>query len=643
MQRAADMAGRGSYCKTSCFNCRLKKRKCDGQEVCAYCAKHQLRCERTQKDNRSVRLSTSETTDLREEAVFLKGVVAQISDLADNDNATEHSTVYKIRAVLRRCADAGPAPCVSKRIPVSVGASGGGEYSVFGPTSAFHTLVDMTGGLRADSREADVHQSPAIQACVGHFFKWLYPDITVFIHRESFLNEFLQRLASTKYCSQELVHAIAALGAKCSDSAEERDLAPTFYENARAAIFANKVCEPQINTLQALLCLSLYELGDGNALASWMLSGMALRMGYDLGFQLNPQDWTMETPHSVMAKTDIMVRSRIYWGCYIVDHFVSLIMGRPVTVRKTEATVPSSKMLPNAENIDAYVFSDAGGDNIDAALTIEPLCAIGDCVGALLADIFSAYTADDSIAGLTRAKVVQYNTRLADWRRKLPSALRWTRSSLAGMRYNPTLMNFRLMYYVVVICLNRPFLTASAAEFPGQLPRQIFDDALAELAQLLDTFNASGYPPSILVVYSSILALSVLLLQLQALAEAALVEPGVSGASLAPMEPNTEQLSHLSVFCRTVSAAALRWKLAARSALFFRNKVAAMPYASVQRILEAQQEPLNLTQMDFDQVLEMDEDMFLWGNQDNLLTNILEFWEHDGARCGPDVTRRFPS
>lgn len=618
------MVSRGGYCSLSCLNCRVKKRKCDGEDVCGNCRRLGLECKRASKDHRSLRLSTSETSELQENAQRLKLLVANISEIASDFH--DKNSMEKIRDLLRQTQQPNKIQKISKRIPVSIGASSGGEYSVFGPTSAFPNLVDMSTGPQSEENEDDFqYNSPELKACVADFFKWLYPDITVFIHRESFLNEFLNPGSNQKYCSKELVYAIAALGAKCSEFEAQRGLAQTFYENARATIFAKKICEPQINTLQALLCLSLYELGDGNASASWMLSGMAIRMGYDLGFQLNPSDWTMAdtnasaTQQAIIAKTDIMIRSRIYWGCYIVDHFISLIMGRPVTVRKTEATIPSSEMLPNAKNIDDYVFKSellpGSVGNLDAALTIEPLCSLGECVGSLLADIFSAYTSDDSLSYLNKIKVAKYNNFILEWRRKLPLALRWTKASLFKHLYNPTVMNYRLFYYVVLICLNRPFLNMDADEFPGQNPARICDDAISELAVSLEKFNESGFSLSILVVYASILALSVLLVQCQ------------NSESLG-FDP--DKLKQMHIYYKAVSVASSRWKLAARSVLFFKNKAATFENREVSKIFESEEValPAILSQVDFDQVLAMGEDMFLWGNQDNLLTNFFDFIEH---------------
>lgn len=502
----------------------------------------------------------------------------------------------------------------SKKLPVSIGASGKGSYSIFGPTSAFHNVVDMS-EENADNEtpQPALLNLSLLMECLSNFFKWQYPDIATFIHRESFLNDFLYPKSNRGYCSEELVYAIAAVGAKCSDDDMTRSLAPSFFETSKRMLFLSKIFQPQICTLQALLCLSLYELGEGNASASWMLSGMAIRMGYDLGFQLNPKDWAISDPttneQELIVMMDVTVRSRIYWGCYIFDNFVSLVMGRPVTVRKSEALIPSSEHLPNSENIDDFVFQPSSGPhsvaNVDPSATISHLCSLSECAGSLLSEIFSMEAEEEGMAYMTRQKVIEHNQFLSSWRRGLPSAMKWTKASLKRQTYNPTLMNFRLFYYVVLICLNRPFITDPDSQ-------SFCDNAIDELAICLDKFNEGCFPPSVLVVYTSLLVMTVVLLKIfAAKSEAEVLEA---------------DLKALSVFHVTVSRSCSYWKLATKFLLFMKKKVDEMGFARVSRIFGSGNElEGSLTQSEVDQILSSNE----FFNVDQLLSNFFEFSNFD--------------
>lgn len=554
-------------------------------------------------------------------ATSLLLTLAKINDIAFSE--LEEDSLAKIKEVLLISGKQKDQSKITRKLPVSIGASSGGGFSIFGPTSAFHNVIDMSAGsTSAELFDNVLMNLSSLMVCLSNFFKWQYPDIAAFIHRESFLNDFLNPLSNQGYCSEELVYAIAALGAKCSDDSSLRNLALSFFETSKSKIFSKKICHPLINTLQALLCLSLYELGDGNASASWMLSGMAIRMGYDLGFQLNPRDWTItsveskESQQAIITNMDVMVRSRIYWGCYIYDHFVSLVMGRPVTVRKSEASIPPSEHLPDSNIIQDYEFhpikAEGSVENLDASATLVHLCSLSECVGSLLSDIFSSNSGEEGFAYLTGTRLDRYNDLLLDWRGKLPSGMRWTKKSLGKQLYNPTVMNFRFFYYVILICLNRPFLS-SKMDTLRLSPVELCNEAVSELAICLSKFNEARYPPSVLIVYSSLLGISVILTKAYAVEESSISET---------------DLQDLQVFYSTISNSCSSWKLASKSLMFIKKKISDLNLPSVSRIFETAEVAYQdkLTQREFDEIMELSGDM---ATQDNIFANFFEFLNDD--------------
>lgn len=557
----------------------------------------------------------------------MESKLAQIQEIVQESlGRRSESALVCIRELLEKPQPVRKNSNSRKKIPVSLDASGGGEYSVFGPTSAFLNIVEASSPSIPIQFSSALLNMSQLVGCIENFFKGMYPDVTVFIHRESFLAEFLSPGVSQGYCSEELVYAIAALGAKCSHSEELQALAQGFFDTARNSILTKKICVPQINTLQALLCLSLFELGEGNASASWMFSGMAIRMGYDLGFQLDPEDWAIDLSSSgdsqqaLITNQNVMVRSRIYWGCYIVDHFISLVMGRPVTVRKTEASIPSSEVLPNSKNIDGFVFQPSqtahGVGNLDAFQTIEPLCLLSECIGSLLTDIYTGESTDEHLSYLNKMKLARYNEFLASWRHKLPVNLRWTDSSLRKQDFNPTIANYRLFYYIVLICLNKPFLNVETDVFREQSPQLILDTAISELAICLGKFNESSSPPSILIVYSSILGLSIALLQVQDISKDGEIEH--------------KKLQNLEVFYTTVSDACSYWKLATKSLLFVRRKVKDIGHPTISKIFDSVTELFesNLGNDELTDLMSQGYDLPNWANQDNLFANFFDFIDH---------------
>ncbi len=51
-------------------------------------------------------------------------------------------------------------------------------------------------------------------------------------------------------------------------------------------------------------------------------------MAQELGFQKDPRLWISHDA-SITTDEDLEIRRRIYWGCYVSDKLISLILGRP--------------------------------------------------------------------------------------------------------------------------------------------------------------------------------------------------------------------------------------------------------------------------------------------------------------------------
>lgn len=68
-------------------------------------------------------------------------------------------------------------------------------------------------------------------------------------------------------------------------------------------------------------------------------------MAQDLGFQRDPKNW-ISHDSSLATNEDVEIRRRIYWGCFISDKLISLILGRPVQLAYDAAEVDPLETLP---------------------------------------------------------------------------------------------------------------------------------------------------------------------------------------------------------------------------------------------------------------------------------------------------------
>jgi hypothetical protein len=82
-----------------------------------------------------------------------------------------------------------------------------------------------------------------------------------------------------------------------------------------------------------------------SAQADTFITGVAFRMAQDLGFQQDSELWPAHAK-SFNSREDHELRRRIYWGCYLSDKLISLVFGRPVQLKYSEAEVRDLETLP---------------------------------------------------------------------------------------------------------------------------------------------------------------------------------------------------------------------------------------------------------------------------------------------------------
>ncbi|GME86801.1 hypothetical protein B5S29_g594 [[Candida] boidinii] len=443
--------------------------------------------------------------------------------------------------------------------------------SVYGPTSIFDTVtVPITSTSKEYVKEiSEFNSDPAIIECIQMFFQWLYPDIHTFMFREPFLVDFFHPKPSKSYysyCSKELVFAICALGSLFSSDPEIYSKSIKFYQKGRELLLS-KLNEPSITALQSFLLLGLYDIYNGRNNCGWMLSGNAIRMGFNLGFQLNPKSWYLNTKSKELTEMDIGIRSRIFWGTYVADHFIGLILGRPSLLKMTDSTIQESIRMPDIDWIDEYSYPGLNGkpEVIDVSNPLKSIVKLISITEGMLQEVFIQNTAYDSkkingginkrannssggtINGIFNANtntessktnklnhsinstqklllmkklelLKKYNNKIIEWRENLPDILKWDQNTLLLTGNDPTKMSLRYYYYMVLLCLNRPFIEVSRKNKEDEeLLNDSFNICLDTIEDLYISINAfvknHGFNKcSVLIVYSSILSISVILL-----------------------------------------------------------------------------------------------------------------------------------
>lgn len=513
----------------SCQRCRTKKIRCDGEYPCLNCSKFNVDCVKSALDMRKKRFSSNYVENLQRKHSKLIGVLKQLESAKPEDRELLFKSID-----LSEISD--PDSESSQPLHKHINDDDDNDASVYGPTSIYdNELMKKTSTTAAeDAKEVNkFNMMPDILHCIQLFFVWQYPDLNMFIFREAFLQEFFKPKFYNIYCLKVLVLSICALGARMSDDDKIYMNSINYYNEARGLLLS-KLNHPLIPSLQSYLLLAFYDIFNGSNSSGWMLSGNAIRMGFDLGFQLHPNSWFLKQKTSIYSKKiDNDIKSRIYWGAYLADHFISLILGRPSLLKLSDATIPETDDLPELENIDDYRYLDDQERAKPQKISniSDPLKKIINLINIsenMLNDVFNKNfnedinfyknSSENSNLNQVLDKLNEYNEKIADWKVSLPPDLQFNQESLFKTGDNPTTSCIRYYYYILILCLNRPFIGLDDETFKKMnsklIPRRLCREAIDDLYVSINKFKVVHglNKSSILIVYCSILSISIMLL-----------------------------------------------------------------------------------------------------------------------------------
>ncbi|KAF4435621.1 hypothetical protein FACUT_7054 [Fusarium acutatum] len=296
------------------------------------------------------------------------------------------------------------------------------------------------------------------------FFRWQYPHF-MFVYREAFLRDHFGERKGCKYWSSALLLSICALGLLMSDTAVERNLTEQFFQAAESIVMVSGLSRPSIPTVQSFLCLAFFEIGRGNVSKGWAFSGIAFRMAQDLGFQSDPMNWL---PHdsTIISSEDIEIRRRIYWGSYISDKLISLILGRPVQLAFDSAEVDLLEFITDGPGMEYWRPVGFGDDPEELRVLsnipyLKEQIRLYRIVEKMMTTVFSPRTPRTQTDVFTRQTLLDnLNLELLQWRDALPAFAKWNKWS-TSVTITPAVATLHLLYSSIRIALNYESATAS--------------------------------------------------------------------------------------------------------------------------------------------------------------------------------------
>ncbi|KAG0052310.1 hypothetical protein BGZ83_002749 [Gryganskiella cystojenkinii] len=283
------------------------------------------------------------------------------------------------------------------------------------------------------------------------YFRYMYPFAPMFI-RKSFMESHHQ---SRPDLSQILIlNAIFCNACWYSDDPVVKQESTKYFNRAKI-ILDETYHVSRVSTVQALLLMSHHQYAVGNYSGGWLYTGMATRIGHDIG--LHRQDVQSDEPE------EAEIRKRVWWSLYISDRLGSGILGRPMTLRDKGFNVqmPSTDWLDEIGDEDVVEYPYEPERVIECRLlwSVKLFMQMGNVLNTMHcieAEINGTFLAD-----ISRTQLPQLHNSLTSWFLALPNELMYTPYTMSPNSNHPPSPPTALMhmfYYTCLTMLHRPYL-----------------------------------------------------------------------------------------------------------------------------------------------------------------------------------------
>ena len=354
---------------------------------------------------------------------------------------------------------------------------------------------------------------------------WVHP-LFLFVYRPAFVSGMsLVNSASSPtsldppYFSDTLLKVIHAHAARFLNHTVHRqsyqtllnqELTATEFmdkltEEAQVALGLETLKRGSIPTIQALLQQSARENNFGRSSQSWLYSGMAFRMAFDIGIHL-PSDKLQIFVKSITAE-DIEIRKRLFWSCYTWDKIISLYLGRMPAFTPATDDVPLTFMDDYSDTEPwAPYYGETPVNTVASNYVPRPgyvvscfrqLCKLCVILNDLMQGIYSSSAQptrshEDTEAGTSESSFIKISRDLREFWVSLPEHLRVDPNNVPGVAPPPHIMSLNLLYYTTMILLHRPLIMISAGDLGQPAAQKSYATCVSATAAIHDLLVLQG-------------------------------------------------------------------------------------------------------------------------------------------------------
>ncbi|KAH7028201.1 fungal-specific transcription factor domain-containing protein [Microdochium trichocladiopsis] len=480
----------------SCKRCQKRKIKCSRTFPCVNCTTTGVPCEFRNDGARKFPISRDYVESLETQVANFEHFLAQLKatpagrqrdamiddlQLTDHhDQSSQHASSANDSQPGRE-VEVGHGHLVDRTMSERTSPASWNDQAVLLPGGmdanlVYHGPTSIYSGVLGTSETETRHsQGENASELIALFFRWQYPQF-MFIDREAFILDFRTGTFGGQFCSSALVHAISSIGALMTPPSPGSAAASSatvcgeesrnHAEAATRILLGPGLSTPHTTSVQALLCCGFYEIGQGNFSQGWLYSGMAFRMGQDLGFQRDPGVWErFRSPENDPLALQKEFHRRIYWGCYISDKFFSLFLGRPCFMHELDSDVEPSRPKPQEPIFRDWLLERGLGHLHEQTpvvpkytLVFNKQIEIGTIIREGLTMLYSPKrwsTTGDQPANLSLSTI---NAKLLRFKEHLPAEMRLKEWTSLSELVPPHLAVMHVLYHSTLIAFNRPFL-----------------------------------------------------------------------------------------------------------------------------------------------------------------------------------------
>ncbi|KAJ3104697.1 hypothetical protein HDU97_008973 [Phlyctochytrium planicorne] len=198
----------------------------------------------------------------------------------------------------------------------------------FRPRTPSSSFGDFVTGADKWHVGADV-----VEELIDLFFLYVNPTVGHCVHEGWF------RALERGSRDGVVVAAMCAVASRYVGGGEGQErflMGDGFYVQAREMV-GKRMDAPSLEMVSALIMLVTYTSGSGRAAASWMYSGLAIRMAQSLKLDLDPDFPEIETLFGALTPLEKERRRRLWWCCFIMDRYTASAADRAFLVRERDA------------------------------------------------------------------------------------------------------------------------------------------------------------------------------------------------------------------------------------------------------------------------------------------------------------------